>query len=407
LHSDVMLTGQNIRMRVLFLPRWYPHRYDPMPGLFVQRQAEVVSAHCDVSVLYVHEDTQCINNYEIDIADENGIHVIRVYYKINVGGFGLFRNLVRIYRFFRANWLGFRILRNFDPDLLHVHALTRQGFIALMYKLFIKTPYVITEHWSRYFPQNNTYKGLLRKDITGHVVHFASAVIAVSEKLKEAMLAKNLKNRNYRVIPNPVDMNKFTIKEKRENQNPGKKKIIHISCFEDKSKNISGFLKTIKNLSLKREDFECHMIGDGPEWEQMKNFAGNLGLLNKTAFFRGLKIHDDLVSEINNADFLVLSSLYETFGNVVIESLACGIPVVATNVGVVSDVVNEQNGLIVPPGDADALEESIGIMLDNCRQYDRNQIRQSVVARFNNKIIGEQLFHLYKEVLAGKSCPDK
>ena len=60
--------------------------------------------------------------------------------------------------------------------------------------------------------------------MTGHVVHFASAVIAVSEKLKKAMLDKNLKNSNYRVIPNPVDMDKFTIKEKKRKPKSGYKK---------------------------------------------------------------------------------------------------------------------------------------------------------------------------------------
>jgi glycosyltransferase involved in cell wall biosynthesis len=109
---------------------------------------------------------------------------------------------------------------------------------------------------------------------------------------------------------------------------------------------------------------------------------------------------------INDADFLVLSSRYETFGSVIIESLACGIPVVATNVGVVSDVVNEKNGLIVPPGDADAMEKAVGKMLDNCHDYDRDQIRKSVVDRFNNKVIGEQLFDLYKEVLSDKFRTD-
>jgi glycosyltransferase involved in cell wall biosynthesis len=393
-------------MRVLFLPRWYPHRYDPMPGLFVQRQAEAVSVHCDVSVLYVHEDPLSANKYEIKINDENGIHVVRVYYKIPMGGLSFFGKLVRLFRFLRANWLGFRALRNFNPDLIHVHVLTRQGFIALICNLFSKTPYLITEHWSRYFPENNTYKGLLRKDITGHVVHFASAVITVSEKLKMAMLDKKLKNRNYRVIPNPVDIDKFVIKEKSKNLDPGIKRIIHISCFEDKSKNISGYLKAVKSLSLKRQDFKCYLIGDGPDWQQMKNFALELDLLDKIVFFPGLKTQDDLVSVINDADFLVLSSRYETFGSVIIESLACGIPVVATNVGVVSDVVNEKNGLIVPPGDADSMEKAVGKMLDNCHDYDRDQIRKSVVDRFNNKVIGEQLFDLYKEVLSDKFRTD-
>jgi glycosyltransferase involved in cell wall biosynthesis len=403
LHSDVMVSDQDRHMRVLFLPLWYPHRYDPMPGLFVQRQAEAVSVHCDVSVLYVHEDHRCENKYEMDDSEEKGIHVVRVYYKMPAGNIGIFRKPVRLYRFFMATWLGFRKLRNFNPDLLHVHVLTREGFIALIFKIFTGVPYIITEHWSRYFPQNGTYKGLIRKDITGHVVHFASAVIAVSEKLKKAMMDENLRSRNYRVIPNPVDMDIFKIKPKTENRVPVRKKIIHISCFEDKSKNISGFLKTVRELSLIRDDFECHLIGDGPEWKQMKELAGNLGLLEKIVFFPGLKAQDELVSELNSADFLVLSSNYETFASVIIESLACGVPVVATDVGIVNEVVNEQNGLIVPPGDPVAMKEAIVKMLDRFMEYDRDQVRGSVAERFSSKVIGEKLFRLYQEVRAGKS----
>jgi len=390
-------------MKVLFLPKWYPHRYDSMPGLFVQRQAEAVSLHCDVSVLYVHEDLQCMNDFEIISSVENNIHVIRVYYRGFSSSPGFIGKLVRVYRFLRANWLGFQKLTDFSPDILHVHVLTRLGFIALLYKLFTRTPYVITEHWSRYFPQNDSFKGILRKDITRHVVHFASAVVAVSEKLKKAMMDKNLDNQDFRVIPNPVDMDKFKIAVEAQEQKPLKKSIVHISCFEDKSKNISGLLKVIRQLSLKRNDFECFLVGDGPDLMEMKKLAKDLEILDKFVFFSGLKEQDDLVEVISKADFLVLSSHYETFGSVVIESLACGIPVLATDVGIVSEVLDESNGLIVPPGDEKALEAATDLMLERCRKYEKGQIRKSVTDRFNNKIIGEQLYHLYVEILTKRS----
>jgi glycosyltransferase involved in cell wall biosynthesis len=398
-----MKPDQNKRMKVLFLPKWYPHRYDPMPGLFVQLQAEAVSLHCDVAVLYIHEDPQCINDYEIITSRENNTHVVRIYYKRFTSGAGFIGNLVRLYRFFRACWLGFRNLRDFSPDLLHVHVLTRLGFIALFYKLFTRTPYVITEHWSRYFPQNDSFNGLLRKGISRHVVHFASAVVAVSEKLKKAMIDKNLYNLNFRVIPNPVDMDKFNIADEAQEQKPLKKTIIHISCFEDKSKNISGLLKVIKQLSLKRNDFECVLVGDGPDWIEMKDLAKDLELLDKFVFFSGMKEQNGLVELIRKSDFLILSSHYETFGSVVIESLACGVPVLATDVGIVSEVLDERNGMIISPGDKKALEAAIDLMLGKCRNYDKGQIRKSVTDRFNNKIIGEQLYQLYVEILTKRS----
>jgi glycosyltransferase involved in cell wall biosynthesis len=76
-------------------------------------------------------------------------------------------------------------------------------------------------------------------------------------------------------------------------------------------------------------------------------------------------------------------------------------------VGIASEVINQQNGLIVPPGDKHALEDAMGKMLDRCREYDREQIRKSVKDRFDNDIIGEQLFHLYREVLTDKSSQGK
>jgi len=398
-----MKSDQNKRLKVLFLPKWYPNRYDPMPGLFVQRQAEAISLHCDVAVLYIYEDPQCMTDYEIITSIENNTHVVRIYYKRFASDAGFIGNFVRLFRFFRAYWLGFRNLRDFSPDLLHVHVLTRLGFIALFYKLFTRTPYVITEHWSRYFPQNDSFKGLLRKDMTRHVVHYASAVVAVSEKLKKAMIDKNLYNLDFRVIPNPVDMDKFNIADEAQEQKPLKKTIIHISCFEDKSKNISGLLKVIKQLSLKRNDFECFLVGEGPDRIEMKKLAQDLELLDKFVFFSGLKEQNGLVELIRKADFLVLSSYYETFGSVVIESLACGVPVLATDVGIVSEVLDERNGMIIPPGDKKALEAAIDLMLGKCRNYDKGQIRKSVTARFNNKIIGEQLYQLYVEILTKRS----
>jgi glycosyltransferase involved in cell wall biosynthesis len=394
---------QNKRIRILFLPKWYPHRYDPMPGLFVQKQAEALSRYCDISVLYVHEDTECTGNLEVVDSTENSIRVIRIYYRAVRYGPGIITSVIRLFRYLNAHLRGLRILRTFAPDLLHVHVLTRLGLIALLYKLCKGTPYIITEHWSRYFPLNGTYRGLIRKKITRLVIRHASGVIAVSEKLKNAMLAWKLENPDFRVIPNPVDMERFIFREDLKEQKPEKKIIIHISCFEDKSKNISGLLKILQKVALKRDDFECRLIGEGPDLQKMIDLSRVLGLLDKTVFFQGLKDHDDLSGSIRHSDFLVLSSNYETFGSVVIECLACGIPVLATDVGIVSEVLDEKNGKIVPPGDETEMLKALDNMLDNCRKYDQHQIRESVATRYDNKTVSQQLYRMYIELLSRKS----
>lgn len=383
----------NERLNILFLPRWYPHRYDPMPGLFIQRQAEAISSICNVAVLYVHVDQYAAKRYEISDNEESSVRVIRVYYRES--HLPVLSGFLNIYRYFCAHNRGYKRLCPFKPDLIHVHVLTREGIFALAKKILTGMPYVITEHWSRYLPASDSFHGVLRKMITRRVIKSSTAMITVSETLKSAMLRSGLWNPDFLIVPNPVDTNLFVPGVKHGVANI--KRFIHISCFEDRPKNISGLLNAVKSLSGKRTDFKCYLIGDGPEFSLWKKRANELGLLDKIVYFTGLKEQKELVNEIQTADFMVLSSNYETFGTVVIECLSCGIPVVATNVGIVPEVINEANGLIVPPGNDKELEGAINRMLDQCRTYDPQVIRNTVLNKFDNKTIAERLLDIYQK----------
>jgi glycosyltransferase involved in cell wall biosynthesis len=370
-----------------------------MPGLFIQKQAEAISSFCNVAVLYVHSDQHTFNRYEIDFAEESGVKVVRVYYR--EPEFPITAGMLKVIRFYKAHNLGFKMLRSFDPDVIHVHVLTREGIVAFVRKILHKTPYVITEHWSRYLPASDSFHGILRKAITRWVVRSSAAMIAVSETLKTAMLKFDLWNPEFYIVPNPVETSMFVPAEKRDIKSL--KRFIHISCFEDRPKNISGFLNAVKSLSEKRSDFECYLIGDGPEFDLWKTRAEDLGLFNRIVYFTGLKEQEDLVHEIQQADFMVLSSNYETFGTVVIECLSCGIPVVATSVGIVPEVINQTNGIIVPPGNEEELESAINRMLDSCASYDPQVIRNSVVDKFDYKSFSARLMEIYQR----SACADR
>ena len=382
----------NKRLNILFLPRWYPHRYDPMPGLFIQKQAEAISSYCNVAVLYVHADPHAVNRYEIDFAEERGVKVVRVYYR--EPKLPLIAGMLKVFRFYKAHSLGFKMLRSFHPDVIHVHVLTREGIVALGRKILHKTPYIITEHWSRYLPASDSFHGVFRKMITRRIVRSSAAMIAVSETLKTAMLKFGLSNPEFFVVPNPVETSMFVPGEKKEKKPV--KRFIHISCFEDRSKNISGLLNAVKSLSEKRSDFECYLIGDGPEFDLWKRRAEDLGLINRIVYFTGLKEHEGLVYEIQQADFMVLSSNYETFGTVVIECLSCGIPVVATSVGIVPEVINQTNGIVISPGNEEELEIGINGMLDSYDSYDPQLIRNSVKDKFDYKSFSARLMEIYQ-----------
>jgi glycosyltransferase involved in cell wall biosynthesis len=234
--------------------------------------------------------------------------------------------------------------------------------------------------------------------MTRLVVRKADAIVAVSEVLKKSMIDRKLYNPRYYIIPNVVDTGLFIPSPGKEKKS--RKRIIHVSCFEDKSKNLSGFLRTVKSLSSRRNDFECLVVGDGPDYDEIVQYSKSLGIEDSLLVFAGMKTDDDLVEAYQSSDFLVLSSNYETFGTVLIEGLSCGLPVVATRVGIVPEIITPENGLIVPPGDEDAMSEAINQMIDRIDCYDSQKIRSAVIDRFSKETVADAIYDLYREIVS-------
>jgi glycosyltransferase involved in cell wall biosynthesis len=387
------------RIHVLYLPRWYPNRYDPMPGLFIERHGLSVMKHCDISVLYVHADQQ-LNHKTYDIVEsEDGLFTVRIYFKKSASGLKPYDNLVNLYRFFKSHHKGFKIIRKNrrKEDIVHVHVLTRLGVIAWYNQLRYRIPYVITEHWTRYLASSNSYKGALRKWCTQKVVKHASAVMPVTANLGDAMMGNKLINENYIIVPNVVDTDRFIPAnplKKRE-----KKRIVHVSCFTDDHKNISGILRVVKRLSEVRDDFECILIGDGEDMVMLQDYAKELDLTGKYIHFAGLKENDDLVKTMNDADFMIMFSNRENLPVVILESYSCGVPVISTRVGGIHEHLDDNLGRLVEPKNEDEFFITINETLDNPNVYNSEKIRKYAIDHFSQEVIGASLFTIYKDVL--------
>ena len=426
-------------MNVLYLPRWYPNRYDPMPGLFIERHARSVAPFCKIAVLYVHPDQSLKEkHYEIVEQKDKELFQVKVYFKFSsskIPGIAQSKNACR---YLASHIRGYRLLKKKfgKPDLIHVNVLTRLGFLALIYKFFTGTPYLITEHWTRYLPMTDTYHGYLRKLLTKLIVRKASAVLPVTDNLRKAMEGHGLRNRNYQVVPNVVDVSLFNVaggetkfavggsqfavggnqsgeasQPKTENSKPETgnrkletgnrlKKLIHVSCFEDKQKNISGLLHVLKKLSQTRHDWQCDMVGEGIHYEKLVRYADELGIKDRFVFFRGLKENEELVSLMQEAKFQVMFSRFENLPVVILESYACGVPVLSTDVGGISEHMNPDLGVLIPSEDETALFDQLNYMLDHNDQYNKARIRKYAEDHFSREVIGKRLFSIYQKVLA-------
>ena len=400
------------RKHIVFLARWYPHRYDPMFGLFVQRHAEAAALFNDITVVYCQQTTDngqqtlstdnqqtvrtyCIRPFEIVRTLENNVDTIRIYYKKPKN------KILSLLRFYRANMIGLRFGRKDgrgEPrpyDLIHVHILTRLGVVAWIQKLLHKTPYIITEHWSRYLPGND-FSGFFRKLATKVVVRDAKSVTTVTDNLAKAMQNHGLKNDNYVVLPNVVNLDMFHISKKNTDATSHVPTIIHVSCFEDKSKNISGLLESLKIVEQKGIDFQCTLIGEGMDFDLMKAKAEELQLINKVSF-TGLLEGQKLADELASGDFLVLSSNYENMPVVILEALASGLPVVSTNVGGIKEMIDETKGILVEPRNKEALAEAIIKMIETHNDYDPNYLRNSVIEKYGYESVGRFLDSIYNK----------
>jgi glycosyltransferase involved in cell wall biosynthesis len=383
-----------LKKKVLFLSAWYPTRIDPMPGLFVQQHAKAISDICDVSVLHCIAQEDVKKNYEIDVSDEFNLLTIRVYYKKSKGRIPLFRELIKVIRFERAYTMGYRRMVTLfgHPDIVHANILTRVGAVALYLKIRYGIPYVITEHWSRYLPERNGYKGVLRKMITRIVVGQSEAISTVSQKTKSAMMDCGISHRNFMVINNLVDCDLF--RPQTIISEPGKKIFSHVSCFDDDSKNISGILRVLRRIASRRDDFLCILVGDGKDWEKIEQSAHDLVLKNNVQF-TGMIEGSKLVEVYNKSMFTVLFSNYENMPVVISESFACGKPVIATKTGGIPEFVNEKNGILIEPRDEQNLEKEIDFMLDNSNSFISNEIREYAIKQFGKETVGRQLKMLY------------
>jgi glycosyltransferase involved in cell wall biosynthesis len=371
-----------------------------MEGLFVQKHAQAVSLYNNVTVLFVYEHRD-VKRFEVCTAENHEVNEIIVYFPANKNE--ILNKIFKQLRYIYAYFLGFRTLHKsgFKIDLIHANVLTRTALIAYFYKIITKTPYVITEHWSRLLPGQNGFNGFLRKFAAKKVVRSASYIMPVSSSLLKGLEEHKLLLTDYQIVENVVDdcfYKQYEIIKRK------KIRLLNVTCFDEKSKNLHGLLRTIRTLANDRDDFELVLIGEGIDYEKTKDYYNSLKFKNDdTVIFAGLKTSEEVAEMMQNADLLVQFSNYESAGVVVQEALVSGLPVVSTKVGIAPEYINETNGRLVEPGDEDELCKILNHIIDNIHSFDRLMIKQQVKDKFSYKNIGEKYSFIYNSIFKDKN----
>lgn len=262
-------------------------------------------------------------------------------------------------------------------DLINAHWVFPDGVAAVWAGRYLQRPTVLTALGC----DINLYATMpARRAQIIWAMKNACSVTSVASSLKDAIVSLGIPEKKVRVVPNGVNSGTFKIMDRiacRRNLSlPENKKIILTVGSQDEVKGtcalIEAFARLVKST---RSRFVLALVGDGPLRSKLEQQTRALGV-SESVIFAGSRPHAEISLWMNAADVFCLPSLREGHPNVVIESMACGTPVVATRVGEICHMLNSRSGLIVPIGDANTLSLALKEALN--RQWSRTEIRSGV-----------------------------
>lgn len=254
-----------------------------------------------------------------------------------------------------------KLLETEDIDIIHGHYLFPAGAAAVEVGNEHNIKTYVTAHGSDMFEvykkqsfMRSTIKSVLKK---------ADVVLAVSNALKHEIIATGVEgiSDKTRICWNSVDLDKFSSKGndsfRQENRLTDKPIVLFVGNLI-KRKNVESLLEAKK---IANSDYYLVIVGDGPLFKKLKSKVEDENI--RDVIFTGSR--NDVEDIIPSCDVLVLPSLSESFGLVLIEALACGKPVIGSNVGGITEIITEGVGMLVNPTKISSIASAIDKVIND------------------------------------------
>jgi glycosyltransferase involved in cell wall biosynthesis len=155
---------------------------------------------------------------------------------------------------------------------------------------------------------------------------------------------------------------------------------------------LPAFAQVVKKIPQK---IRLQLIGDGSCRRYYQEMAEELGISEYCTFYGQIE-YESMPGLYRQSDLLVLSSLKETFGCVLIEAMACGKPVLATACGGPEDIVNEKVGILVTPGNVNALVQGLICMIESLPDFQAEEIREYALNKYSRAALAQTMQEIYQ-----------
>jgi glycosyltransferase involved in cell wall biosynthesis len=235
-------------------------------------------------------------------------------------------------------------------------------------------------------------------------------IIAVSGSVQVRFIQGGANPGQLRLIENGIDLERFTpgasTLSRAELSVPESHRVIGVIGMFDPVKGHVYLLKAIRQLRDRGvTDLSCLIVGEGRLEAELREYVNAAGMERNVLF---LGYRRDIPDLLPLMDVVVMPSLRESFGIVALEAMAMKVPVIASRIGGLEEVVeHEKTGLLVPPGDAGALAEAIRGLADNpeMRRNMGEAGRRRVQQSFGLASTVQRIEDLYMELLESRMCP--
>jgi len=344
-----------------------------------------------------------------------GIHFHGIERKINFGTILLMLRKLPLYS--KISFLSTRVyssnvskvIESNGIDLIHAHFANYEGLVGLLTKRITGKPLVITVHGYDILVEPSVGYGVRlskRMDsIVRSVLNEADAILAASNAtFNETRKIVNDANKIH-LIPNGIDIQRFNPdldgSNIRENLGIEGCTVIFTLRSHNPKYGLEYLIRAAPMLIKERGNIVFVIGGDGSLRSFHEQLAANLGVKEKI-IFTGRIPAKDVPHYYASSDMTVVPSLQEAFGLVVSEAMACGKPVIGTNVGGIRDqIIDGHNGFLVQPRNPEEIAEKILWLIDNPKEANRMGVngRKIVEEKFNIDKRTDKIIQLYEDLI--------
>jgi len=392
----------------------FPRYLGDAAGVFVSDLSRYISRRgCDVIVLTPHDYGSKLSETQGELLIKRFRYFYPERFQKLCYGSGILKNLrtepislIQVPLFIISQFISVnKTIKRKKIDIIHAHWSFPQGLIGLACKYIHNIPYIVTIHGSDIYGLNFPILSKLNRLILRHA---AACTVNSEETARATKRLSRLKN--VQIVPMGVDtglFNKKNTKRFSSNDRIGEKTILFVGRLID-LKGVNYLLKAMPKVLSMFPATKLLIVGKGPERIRLEKIAADLGI-EKSVLFIGEIPHNELVGYYAKADVFVLPSCMnyagetEGLGVVLLEAMACGVPVVGSNTGGIPHVIKDGiTGVLSNQKDSMSIANKITDLLGNSklREKVKSNAKDLINKEYSWDIISSKFLSIYKDVLS-------